>query len=544
MPQAERVGRDARARRRTRRSRRARSRCGTTTAISRKNPTTCRPSTTAASSPARRHSAGRQRRPDPPPARRRCGAHDRGHYACCDPVATATRGAAAAGPLRSSRHEHRGAARPAGRAERPDGARPARRLGPAHDDAAGGRRRAAASSWPRSSGSRTSAPPPTRSGLARGARGGRRARARSTATIVRLARRDWDRARRVPGELAAEIARAVRRGPDRVADRARGGRLRDASRPALRRNVELAREYAACFDDAARPVRRAARRLRLRADRRARADGLRAARRGAAAARGRRRRRRAAGRPVAPPADAQRIAVAAVLARLGVDDGAGASTSPRTRSASASGTRDSRVTTRYEDGELLSVIAAHARVRPRAVRAPDPAPSWRAPTSAQGTSMSMHESQSKLWENHVGRHPAFAPVIAERADRGRRRRSSRRRCTRRWSAVRPTLIRVSADPVTLPAAHRPALRARAGADRGRRSTSPTCPPRGTTACAGCSGVEVPDDADGVLQDVHWAAGAFGYFPSYALGCLIAAQLWEALEARPRPAGRGARRAPT
>jgi carboxypeptidase Taq len=43
------------------------------------------------------------------------------------------------------------------------------------------------------------------------------------------------------------------------------------------------------------------------------------------------------------------------------------------------------------------------------------------------------------------------------------------------------------------------------------------------------GIEVPDDAAGVLQDTHWAAGAFGYFPSYALGCLIAAQLWEALE---------------
>jgi carboxypeptidase Taq len=43
-------------------------------------------------------------------------------------------------------------------------------------------------------------------------------------------------------------------------------------------------------------------------------------------------------------------------------------------------------------------------------------------------------------------------------------------------------------------------------------------------------VEVPDDARGVLQDIHWAAGSFGYFPSYALGCLIAAQLWERLEA--------------
>ena len=43
------------------------------------------------------------------------------------------------------------------------------------------------------------------------------------------------------------------------------------------------------------------------------------------------------------------------------------------------------------------------------------------------------------------------------------------------------------------------------------------------------GVEVPSDALGCLQDVHWGAGSFGYFPSYALGCLIAAQLWEAIE---------------
>ena len=51
------------------------------------------------------------------------------------------------------------------------------------------------------------------------------------------------------------------------------------------------------------------------------------------------------------------------------------------------------------------------------------------------------------------------------------------------------------------------------------------------------GVEVPSDALGCLQDVHWGAGSFGYFPSYALGCLIAAQLWEAIEARDRARAR-------
>ena len=43
-----------------------------------------------------------------------------------------------------------------------------------------------------------------------------------------------------------------------------------------------------------------------------------------------------------------------------------------------------------------------------------------------------------------------------------------------------------------------------------------------------SGLEVPDDARGVLQDVHWAAGTFGYFPTYSLGNVIAAQIWDAV----------------
>ena len=42
------------------------------------------------------------------------------------------------------------------------------------------------------------------------------------------------------------------------------------------------------------------------------------------------------------------------------------------------------------------------------------------------------------------------------------------------------------------------------------------------------GLDVPDDAQGVLQDVHWGAGLIGYFPTYTLGNLMAAQIWEAL----------------
>jgi len=55
------------------------------------------------------------------------------------------------------------------------------------------------------------------------------------------------------------------------------------------------------------------------------------------------------------------------------------------------------------------------------------------------------------------------------------------------------------------------------------------------------GLEVPSDTLGCLQDIHWGGGSFGYFPSYALGCLIAAQLWEAIEASLGPRDEDLRR---
>ena len=51
------------------------------------------------------------------------------------------------------------------------------------------------------------------------------------------------------------------------------------------------------------------------------------------------------------------------------------------------------------------------------------------------------------------------------------------------------------------------------------------------------GVEVPDDARGVLQDVHWAGGTFGYFPTYSLGNVIAAQIWDTAQADAARPGR-------
>ena len=120
-----------------------------------------------------------------------------------------------------------------------------------------------------------------------------------------------------------------------------------------------------------------------------------------------------------------------------------------------------------------------------------------------------------------------------RAGRRRLHDRPRRRCTRRSVAVAPSLIRVVGRPAHLSAAHRAALRARGRADRGHARGRRPARRRGATGCGGCSASRSPTTRTASCRTCTGRGGAFGYFPSYALGCLIAAQLWEALEADAR-----------
>ena len=79
------------------------------------------------------------------------------------------------------------------------------------------------------------------------------------------------------------------------------------------------------------------------------------------------------------------------------------------------------------------------------------------------------------------------------------------------------------------AARHPALRARARADRGHARPA-DLPRRGRQKLREMLGIEVPDDLRGVLQDIHWSEGIIGYFPTYAIGNVLAAQLWRVARA--------------
>ena len=95
-------------------------------------------------------------------------------------------------------------------------------------------------------------------------------------------------------------------------------------------------------------------------------------------------------------------------------------------------------------------------------------------------------------------------------------------------AVEPSLIRVSADPLTYPLHIVLRFELELAMIEGDLAVS-DLPGAWREGIERLLGLQVPSDALGCLQDIHWGGGSFGYFPSYAVGCLIAAQLWETLE---------------
>jgi carboxypeptidase Taq len=145
----------------------------------------------------------------------------------------------------------------------------------------------------------------------------------------------------------------------------------------------------------------------------------------------------------------------------------------------------------------------------------------------QPVGMAVHESQSRLWENQVARGRAFWRFF-ERRFRAtfpkQLRAVSSDELYLAVNAVRPTLIRVEADEVTynLHIVLRFEVEQRLFA--GTLAVA-DLPAAWNQRAQELLGLAPPNDREGVLQDVHWSGGMFGYFPSYCLGNMMAAQLW-------------------
>ena len=193
------------------------------------------------------------------------------------------------------------------------------------------------------------------------------------------------------------------------------------------------------------------------------------------------------------------------------------------------GSDDVRITTRYLPdyfpSSAFSTIheAGHALYELGMA----PGPEYLRTSLADAASMAVHESQSRLWENMVGRSAAFWKAnyrslagLAGDSLEG----VGVDEFVRAINKVEPSLIRTEADEVTygLHIILRFELEsALLSGDLAVRDI----PAAWNEKMRDLLGIVPPDDARGCLQDVHWSCGLFGYFPSYALGNLYAAQFW-------------------
>lgn len=147
---------------------------------------------------------------------------------------------------------------------------------------------------------------------------------------------------------------------------------------------------------------------------------------------------------------------------------------------------------------------------------------------AQAVSLGIHESQSRMWENQVGRGRAFWKFFYPKLQAANP--SFKDVNADDWyfaiNNVRPSLIRVEADEVTY------GLHIMLRFDLERRMLRGELavgdvPEAWNAGMKSLLGLTPPNDAQGCLQDIHWSLGTFGYFPTYALGNLYAAQFYNA-----------------
>jgi carboxypeptidase Taq len=354
------------------------------------------------------------------------------------------------------------------------------------------------------------------------------------ASVTRVARRDYEKERRIPGELRAEMTRAASLGY-RAWLEARAAADFEILQPHLERRITLTREYVAChepfedpydvlLDDHERGMRTADVAQvfeRLKEELVPLIGGIE--------------------HSVDDsclhgnfPPDAQQAFSLAVLSCWGMDDQAWRLDDTVHPFAVAVTESDIRLTTRFAAENLVGVFSCFhefghglydSQVDERYARTP----------LHDGASSGFHESQSRLWENVVGRRLStwrfFYPRLQE-AFPAQLGDVPLEVFHRALNAVKPGVIRIDADEVTYPL--HIVLRFELEREMLSGDLAPADLPE---AFAGklheYLGVVPTGVVDGVLQDVHWSDSNLGYFPTYAIGNVIAVQLWErALEDLP------------
>jgi len=199
------------------------------------------------------------------------------------------------------------------------------------------------------------------------------------------------------------------------------------------------------------------------------------------------------------------------------------------------GPGDVRITTRFDPGWLSPSLFATMHETGHALYEQGINPSYSRTPISGGVSLGVHESQSRLWENVVGRSRPFWTCFYPRLQKtfpdalGSTELDAFYRAV---NAARPSEIRVEADELTYNLHVALRFELEVALIEGSLSVA-DLPEAWNAKMEEHLGVTPRDDARGVLQDVHWAMGVFGYFPTYTIGTVLSVQLYDAA-AKARP----------
>jgi carboxypeptidase Taq len=189
---------------------------------------------------------------------------------------------------------------------------------------------------------------------------------------------------------------------------------------------------------------------------------------------------------------------------------------------------DVRITTRYHRRSLAAIFGIFHEAG-HAMYSQGSAPSLERTPLANGASNGIHESQSRLWETLVGRSRPFWRYAFPKLQQifpAQLRLVDAETFYRAVNRVQPNLIRVEADEVTYNLHIILRFELEQALVAGELKVR-DLPEAWNAKMAAYLGVAPPTDTDGVLQDIHWSEGLIGYFPSYTLGNVASVQLFDA-----------------
>ena len=228
------------------------------------------------------------------------------------------------------------------------------------------------------------------------------------------------------------------------------------------------------------------------------------------------------------PVDVQERAVLKVARQLGFTDDAWRLDVTHHPFASSPGIDDIRITTRYHDDFLNPAWFGTMHEFGHGLYEHGVSKTLERTPLARGASMAFHESQSRLWENLIGRGRPFwswgLPVLREFYPE-KYAGATEDDLYRAVNKLGPSLIRVEADELTYNLHIILRFEIERDLFSGKFQVA-DLPEAWNARVQQYLGLDVPNDAEGVLQDVHWGLGMFGYFSTYALGNVVSLQLWD------------------